>query len=122
MAATADRGDGKQGTESGFRAQLSGAALADLVQLECCARTTRVVRVTSSRGIGYLYFHGGEVVHAVTDEATGEAAALEILGWNEGTFEPCQLRVPEEHTIFTNYQGLLLRAAQLHDETANRVV
>ena len=31
MAATADRGDGKQGTESGFRAQLSGAALADLL-------------------------------------------------------------------------------------------
>ncbi len=122
MAVTADRGDGKETSESGFRAQLSGAALADLVQLECSARTTRAVRVTSSQGIGYLYFRSGEIVHAVTGECSGEAAALEILDWHEGTFEPCQLRVPDEHTIFASCQGLLLRAAQMHDETKNRLV
>ncbi len=122
MVASADRGDGKETSESGFRAQLSGAALADLVQLECSARTTRVVRVTSNQGVGYLYFRAGEIVHAVTGEASGEAAAIEILDWHEGTFEPCQLRVPNEQTIFTSCQGLLLRAAQVHDETKNRLV
>jgi hypothetical protein len=122
MAATAGRGDRKQGTESGFRAQLSGAALADLVQLECSARSTRAVRVTSNQGIGYLYFRDGEIVHAVTGDESGEAAALEILDWHEGSFEPCQLRVPDENTIFASHQGLLLRAAQRHDETRNRLV
>ena len=121
MAATANR-DGKDAAPSGFRAQLSGAALADLVQLECSARTTRAIRVTSSQGIGYLFFDRGEIVHAVTGDASGEGAAFEILSWHEGTFEPCQLRVPDERSIVASHQHLLLRAAQALDETKNRVV
>ncbi len=122
MAATADKGDGNEGTPSGFRAQLSGAALADLVQLECYARSTRTVRVTSNHGIGYLYFRNGEVVHAVAGDEMGEAAALEILSWSEGTFEPCQLIAPLQPTIQVAHQALLLRAAQAHDEARHKLV
>ncbi len=122
MAATADRGDGNEGTPSGFRAQLSGAALADLVQLECYARSTRTVRVTSHHGIGYLYFRNGEIVHAVAGDEIGETAAFEILSWPEGTFEPCQLSSPAQPTIVLSHQALLLRAAHAHDEARHKLV
>lgn len=121
MAAMADKQNGSNGTPSGFRAQLSGAALADLVQLEYYARNTRTVRVTSNKGIGYLFFRGGDIVHAVTGEAEGETAAFEILNWREGTFEPCQLTAPPAATISIGAQELLLRAAHAHDESCRKI-
>src|SRR5690349_19053490 len=58
MAAATESGN-SEATSSGFRAQLNGAALSDLVQLECYARSTRTVRVTSGNGVGYFFFKNG---------------------------------------------------------------
>ncbi len=54
-----------------------------------------VVLVTGEGGIGYLYFDHGQIVHAVTTDHMGEAAALEILGWTNGSFQPCNRPWPE---------------------------
>jgi len=75
--------------ESGFRANLHGASLADLVQMECLSGHERVIRISSGTDVGYLFFRGGQIVHAVSRRGIGETAALEILRWNDGTFEPC---------------------------------
>ena len=64
----------------GFRAQISGASLWDLVQMECLSRSRQVFRVNGEGGVGYLYFAEGRVVHAATLKLIGEVAALEILG------------------------------------------
>ena len=47
--------------------------------MECLAGSRLVVLVTGEGGIGYLYFDRGQIVHAVTADHMGEAAALEIL-------------------------------------------
>ncbi|MBM4362738.1 MAG: DUF4388 domain-containing protein [Deltaproteobacteria bacterium] len=109
--------DGGELASSGFRAQLSGASLPDLVQLECQMRSTRSIRVTSSRGVGHLHFREGALVHATAGELAGETAALEILGWDGGTFEPVSVAPPRAATIETSVQGLLLRLAQSRDES-----
>ena len=100
----------------GFSAQLRGASLWDLIQMECLARSHRVVQVVGEGGVGYLYFDRGQIVHATTAQRTGEAAALEILDWTNGSFQSCERGWPTQATIRTSHEGLILQAAQLRDE------
>ena len=100
----------------GFQAQIRGASLWDLVQIECLARKHRVVRVTTVGNVGYLYFDGGNIVHASTFQLEGEAAACEMLQRTQGSFEPCDRAWPAVPTIDISSQALLLRAAQSKDE------
>ncbi len=102
----------------GFSAQLRGASLWDLVQIECLSRSRRSMQVVGEGGVGYLYFDRGRVVHATTAQAVGEAAALEILAWTNGSFQASDRPWPEQPSIQTALEGLLLRAAQLRDEAA----
>jgi hypothetical protein len=102
----------------GFSANLSGATLYDLIQLQCFSGKRAVVRVTSSDEVGYLYFRGGAIVHAMSSSNVGEAAALEILSWTSGSFEPCNAGWPDADSIQSSPQALLLRAAQVADESA----
>ncbi len=103
--------------ESGFRANLKGASLADLVQMECLSGRECVIRVSSGSEVGYLFFRGGQIVHAVSRRGIGEAAALEILRWNAGAFEPCNAGWPDRDSIGSSWQNLLLLAAQHRDES-----
>lgn len=106
----------------GFSANLTGASLADLVQMECFGNSTVAVRVVSGDDEGYLYFHGGQIVHAMSSNAIGEAAALEILDWNRGSFEPCNAGWPSTFTISKPWQALLMTAAARGDEERRKVV
>jgi len=106
--------------ESGFRANLHGASLADLVQMECLSGRERVIRVSSGNDVGYLFFRGGQIVHAVCRRGIGETAALEILRWNDGTFEPCSAGWPDRDSISSNWQNLLILSAQHRDESRHR--
>jgi len=109
------------GAAVGFRAKLAGVSLWDLVQMECMARSRLVVLVTGEGGIGYLYFDRGQVVHAITTDNVGEPAALEILGWTNGSFQPSDRPWPETRTIFTSHEALILQIAKRRDEASNLV-
>lgn len=102
----------------GFSASLSAASLPDLVQLECLSGTTCVARITAGDELGYLYFRSGRIVHAVSASNIGEAAALEILSWDSGSFEMCNAGWPDSDSIHAPFQSLLMRAAQARDEGA----
>jgi hypothetical protein len=84
--------------------------------MECLARSHRVVQVIGEGGVGYLYFDRGQIVHATTAQRTGEAAALEILDWTNGSFQSCERSWPTQASIRTSHEGLILQAAQLRDE------
>jgi hypothetical protein len=103
--------------ESGFRASLHGTSLADLVQMECLSGRERVLRVSSGTEVGYLFFRAGQIVHAVSRRGIGDIAALEILRWNDGSIEPCSAGWPDRDSITSNWQNLLLTAAQQRDES-----
>lgn len=111
------RGEGPASVKTpGFQAKIKDASLADLVQMECMAGSRSVVRVVSGDSTGYLYFRGGSVVHAITPGSSGEKAAIEMLCWEGGTFEPAEREWPTKDTISCSGQTLLLRAAQARDE------
>jgi hypothetical protein len=85
--------------------------------MECLARSRLCVRVVGEGGVGYLYFDRGQIVHAATAHHLGEPAALEILGWTNGSFQPCDRAWPEQPTIVTSHEALLLQVAQQRDES-----
>ena len=109
-------------SDRGFSANLTGAHLADLVQMECLANSTLVVRVVSGDDEGYLYFHSGQIVHAMSSGGIGETAALEILSWDRGSFEPCNAGWPSAFSISKPWQALLMSAAAAFDESRRRTV
>ena len=104
-------------SKDGFSASLSGACLPDLVQMACLSRTDGAFRVISKGRIGYLFFRQGQVVHAVIDDLTGLPAALELLKWNAGSFEPSNMSWPNHPTIEMGWQNMLLQAARESDES-----
>jgi hypothetical protein len=109
------------GPPSGFRVQLSEVALADLVQMQCLGGGKVCARITSGDQVGYAYFRDGNWIHAELGALIGEAAGLAILSLIQGDVEVIQRPWPSAPSITCNWQLLLLRAAQLHDEQSVRV-
>ena len=115
--------DSKGPGSSGFRAQLRDVSLLDLVQMACLAMTRRVVRVSSGRAHGFLYFDRGRIVHAVTGSQRGEEAAIEMLLWEGGAFEPAAATPwPRRETIHCPPQHLLMRATLARDNSSRTKV
>jgi len=69
---------------AGFRAQLSGLRLSDLLSLQHVSGATGVFLVVSGERSGLLHFARGQLFHAETRDQRGDAAVLEILGWEAG--------------------------------------
>lgn len=103
---------------SGFAGRLDGATVADLVQLECAAGRTRAIKVQSRGRTGYLCFEAGALVHAIAPGAVGDAAVMQILGWQDGAFEPAKVRWPATPSVRSSWQHLVLSAAHAADEAA----
>ncbi len=102
--------------QSGFRGVVECKALPDIIQLECLTQSSAVVKITSGRTIGYLWFRNGEIIDAATATAKAEAAFKEILSWKVGSFDLLAPDMVRARTIFTPTQALLLDTAQALDE------
>lgn len=105
----------------GFAVRLEGAALFDLIQLECLQRSRKAVRVRSGTRTGHLFFRGGNLVHATSGALEGETAVREILHWPAGVYETARSGEgdwPGRETIALPWQVVLLRAVQADDDEA----
>jgi len=63
-----------------------------------------------------------EILHEDAKGLAGEAAAMEMLKWRDGDFDPVERDWPAKETISAHWQSLLLRAAQVRDESSRSVV
>lgn len=99
----------------GFRG-VQSKSLVDIVQLECIAHSSSVLRITNGPLIGHIWINAGELVDAETDSARGEAAFQKILAWKTGGFETLPAEPSRAQTIFKSYNALLLETAQAYDE------
>lgn len=116
MAENASAGAGA----GGFSAKLQGATLFDLIQFECLERTQRIVCVSNGKRTGFLYFRGGNIVHALCEGETGESAVRALLRWESGSFESWEGPWPARESITSSWQHVLLRATAAEDEAARR--
>jgi hypothetical protein len=100
----------------GFDGVIQGATLADLIQMECLALTTRAVRVDGVGRTGRLFFTGGQVVHAEVGDLKGELALFEMIRWSTGSFTIEEGVRPMDETIQRDWHNVLLEAAHFADE------
>lgn len=101
--------------EAGFRG-VQSKGWVDILQLECIAHSSSVLRITNGPLVGHIWIHDGELVDAETDGARGEAAFQKILAWRTGSFETLPAEPARPRTIFKSYNVLLLETAQAQDE------
>lgn len=105
-------------TRSGFRG-VQSKSLVDIVQLECLAQSSSVLRITNGPLVGRLWIGEGQLVDAEVDEARGEDAFRKIMSWRTGSFETLPAEPSRAQTIFKSYHALLLETAQALDEAQN---
>ena len=96
---------------------MHSTSLSDLIQMQCLSMATRAVRVEANSVTGHIYFGGGQIIHACVGLLSGDAALFEMLSWKNGTFTFEESgRAPDE-SVTRSWQGILLEAAQLEDES-----
>lgn len=103
-------------TSSGFTVHMPGLDLATLIQMACAQRVRQAVRVQCHERVGFLFFHDGQLVHAVASGLEGEAAVVHMLSWRGGDMRSCDEPFPERASIHCSVDSLLIRIAQGRDE------
>ena len=107
--------------QGGFRG-VQSKSLVDIIQLECLAQSSCLLKITNGMVEGKIWIQNGEVTHAEGPGFSAEPAFQKILSWKTGCFEVLPADTNQARTIFTSYQGLLLNSAQVMDEEASQNV
>jgi len=103
-------------TQKGLRGTISNVSISQLLQMVCVGQSPLMIRALCEGKEGVFYIKDGQVLHAITDQKTGEDAFLEIALWDDVLFEivPCVEDVPQ--TILKPWEYLALEAARIKDE------
>ncbi len=91
--------------------------IATLVQLNCVEKNTAQLSVNTRMGLATVYFEKGEIIDASLADMRGEEALYRILSLAEGEFRVTEVTKLPERTISTSWEGLLLEAMRVIDET-----
>jgi len=95
---------------------LRGITLATLLQMIELDRKTCTVQVTAEGRRGTLAFRAGELLDAATGTLRGDAAALEILAWDQGAIDLAPGSAPRTRAVTGRLPELLLEAFRRRDE------
>ena len=98
--------------------QVEGIPLAGVLQLVESERRSCAVVVTSGRRKGRLFFQSGRLINAFSEDfgADGEAAAYDILGWDDTAIAFEHLPDGVRRTIHTPMQLMLIEIAVTQDQ------
>lgn len=88
----------------------------DLVQMLASNRCTKIVTIFNHGKEAVLWFKEGDIVHAVSEDRTGQEAVYTLLAWEEGSFQIEPWREPVRVTIDKSVQQLLLEGCCRIDE------
>ncbi|MDR3090552.1 MAG: response regulator [Desulfobulbaceae bacterium] len=101
--------------KQGFQGTISGIDLIDIVQFNGMSRATVALKVTTGDSAGMIFFKDGQVVHAICDQTSGEAAFFTILGFHGGNLKNIKGVETPVVTITKSLELLLLEAVG-HDD------
>jgi CheY-like chemotaxis protein len=102
--------------ESGFRGMLRSVGLTDVLQMECIARSSSILCVTSKDAGGSIYIREGSIIHAESGDLKGEPAFKSLIALVSGDFYSKPFADPPEESIQLPWETLLMDAAQSRDE------
>jgi len=102
--------------EEGFRGVLRRVGLQDVLQMECLARSSSVLEISTSQARGSVFVQEGQIVHAQVGELTGEEAFNHLMALAGGNFNLKPFTEPPARTISGSWEFLLMEAARQRDE------
>jgi len=105
--------------QSGFRGVMQ-VGLQEVLQMECLARKSSVLAVSTNNRRGQIFISEGEIVHAECGQLQGELALYGLLGLAGGEFTLQPFVEPPRRTISGQYEFLLMEAARLRDENSSQ--
>jgi CheY-like chemotaxis protein len=108
--------------QGGFHGVMQRVELQDVLQMECLARKSSILMVSTGDRNGHIYICEGEIVHAQSGQLQGEMALYGLLALSGGKFTLQPFVEPPRRSISGQYQFLLMEAARLRDEGASEPV
>jgi response regulator RpfG family c-di-GMP phosphodiesterase len=105
--------------DEGVRGHLRDMGIIELVQvLSSGSRSVQIV-LENGKHSGELFLDRGQIVAATHGQMTGEPAALELLGWDDGQFRILPLRQRPSVTIRVSTDNLILQSCYIKDQRTN---
>jgi CheY-like chemotaxis protein len=104
--------------EEGFRGVLRRVGLTDVLQMECLARHSLVLAISTGSVQGTIFLQEGQIVHAEAGGRTGEEAFNYLLALKGGEFNLLPFTEPPARTITGAWEFLIMEAARKRDENA----
>ncbi len=102
--------------EEGFHGVLRRVGLQDVLQMECLARSSVVLEITTSVLQGNVFIQDGQIIHAQAGERMGEDAFNYLMALTGGEFKLKPFVEPPGRTIEGAWEFLLMEAARQRDE------
>src|SRR6266545_1922934 len=102
--------------EEGFQGVLRRVGLQDVLQMECLARGSSVLDISTAETHGSVFVKDGQIIHAQIGELAGEEAFNHLLSLSGGQFNLKQFTEPPVRSISGSWEFLLMEAARKRDE------
>ena len=102
--------------EEGFRGVLRRVGLQDVLQMECLARSSSVLEISTSQARGSVFIQEGQIIHAQVGKLAGEEAFNHLMALAGGNFNLKPFSEPPARTISGSWEFLLMEAARKRDE------
>lgn len=100
-----------------FMGHLRGFDLLEYLQFILLSGKNTIVEVQSTRGeTCRLFFRNGKIVHAICAETQGEAGFFRCVYFQGGTLTNLPWETPDQESISTSGEYLLMEAARRRDE------
>ena len=99
-----------------FQGSLAELHLPDIIQLVSVSGKTGVFHLTDAAHRGDIWLHEGRIVHAETDDLSGEEAVYALAIWRSGEFRFEVAAAAPRQTIQKSNTNLLMEAARRLDE------
>jgi CheY-like chemotaxis protein len=95
---------------------LTEITLVDWMQSLEQGRKTCALILRAARNECTVYFHEGQVTHAVYGDLVGDPAVFKVLTWTDGEWEVDFQKTTSERTTTMSTQGLMMEGLRLLDE------
>jgi DNA-binding response OmpR family regulator len=100
----------------GLVGNLTDLNIIELIQLLGMNKKSGALFLTTGSIKGEVYFVGGRILHAQTENLVGEDAIYKLAEWNDGLFKFEPKEIVIEPTIRTTTMNLIMEACRRMDE------
>lgn len=104
-----------------MQGSLKDMTVIDLIQHNCIEQKTAWLMLTHNGQTAEIYFHSGNITHAVYGDLAGEEAIYKIIDWEDGEFLLEAGVTSTQQTVTHKWSAILLEGARRLDEQSQEI-